>query len=90
LRTGADGKKRRSPAKRAKRGGAPTTKDLKKQVDDFKEEWLYLNDWQKNFFVKSYMDELEKLIDGIKALTGALEEEEADQKEEEEAEAQPS
>jgi hypothetical protein len=36
------------------------------------------------------MDELEKLIDGITALTGALEEEEADQKEEEEAEAQPS
>jgi hypothetical protein len=92
LRTGADGKSRRTPGKRGKRGGAPTVQELRKQIDDFKAEWLYLNDWQKTFFVKSYMDELEKLIDDIKALAGVVIEEEADQQkngeEEEEAEAQ--
>ena len=59
-------------------------KDLKNQIDDFKAEWLDLNEWQKRYFVKWYQDELAKLLEEIEGLAGMVEEEE------EAVEAQPS
>src|SRR5215467_6904169 len=53
-----------------------SAKTLKKQIDDFKAEWLDLNDWQKRYFVKTYLDELGKLVEEIESLAGMVEEEE--------------
>src|SRR5262245_29759019 len=58
-----------------------SAKDLKKQIDDFKAEWLDLNEWQKRYFVKWYQDELAKLLEEIEGLAGMVGEE---------TEAQPS
>src|SRR5215813_1397283 len=40
------------------KGRKDSPQDLKKQIDDFKSEWLMLSDWQKNYFVKTYQDEI--------------------------------
>ena len=80
----------RNAAKELGKGSKPqktsrnTSKDLKKQVDDFKAEWLFLNEWQKRFFVKNYQDELTKLIDEIEGLAGMVEEEPEDEEQEQE------
>jgi predicted DNA-binding transcriptional regulator AlpA len=68
--------------KNKKKQTGPTTKDLKTQIDDFKAEWLNLNDWQRRYFVKWYHDEIAKLLEEIEGLAGMAEEEET--------EAQPS
>src|SRR6516162_1305030 len=49
-------------------------KDLKNQIDDFKAEWLDLNEWQKRYFVKTYLEELGKLVEEIESLAGMVEE----------------
>jgi len=67
---------------RPQKNGRTTTKDLKKQVDDFKAEWPNLNEWQKRYFVKTYLDELGKLVEEIKSLAGMVEEEEQEQEQE--------
>jgi ParB-like chromosome segregation protein Spo0J len=74
-RIGQDGKKRRKPHTKPK---TSDTKDRKKQVDDFKAEWLNLNEWQKRYFIKTYQDELTKLLEEIEGLAGMVEEEEAE------------
>jgi hypothetical protein len=48
---------------------------LKDQIEDFKEEWSYLNDWQKRCFVKWYQDEIAKLLEEMEGLAGMAEEE---------------
>ena len=48
-------------------------KDLKKQVDDFIAEWPNLNEWQKNFFVKTYQGEIAKILEWVKSKAGVVE-----------------
>jgi hypothetical protein len=48
----------------------PSAKDLKEQIDDFKNEWLNLSDWQKNYFIKTYQDEIREKLEAIEALAG--------------------
>jgi hypothetical protein len=83
-RVGQDGRQRRKRSN-GKPKGSQTT-GLYKQIGDFKAEWLNLNDWQKNFFVKTYKDELAKIIEQIEGLAGAVEQEEAKQEDEAETE----
>jgi ParB-like chromosome segregation protein Spo0J len=56
------------------KGRKDSPKDLKKQIDDFKVEWLNLNDWQKNYFIKTYQDEIREKLEAIEALAGMEEE----------------
>jgi ParB-like chromosome segregation protein Spo0J len=72
-RKGRDGKERRSPTKRQ-----PSTAQLKKKLDDFKEDWEALNDWQKRAFVKAFKDELAEIVEEIEAEIEA-EQQEAEQ-----------
>jgi len=55
-------------------GGKPNNivKDLKKQIDGFIAEWPNLNEWQKNFFVKTYRDEIVKVLEEIKSRAGVV------------------
>jgi len=55
-----------------------TTKDLKKQVDNFKVEWTTLNPWQQRFFVKSFKDEIVAILEEIEEWQGVIEEGEAE------------
>jgi hypothetical protein len=68
--------------KKTKKHREPSTKQLKKQIDDFEAEWEELNGSQKRHFVKANQHELAELLEELEALEGMAEEEEA--------EAQPS
>src|SRR5262249_43430564 len=75
----ASDKSGKSNSKSSKsKGRKDSPKDLKKQIDDFKAEWLDLNEWQKRYFVKTYLEELGKLVEEIESLAGMVEEEEQD------------
>jgi hypothetical protein len=67
-----------SSSKSKKKQTEPTPKERKEQIDDFKNEWPNLSDWQKNYFVKTYQDEIREILDGIEELAGMEEEEETD------------
>jgi hypothetical protein len=60
-------------------------KDLKEQIDDFKNEWQYLNGWQKRYFVKTNQDELAQLLEEIEGLEGVVEAQEGAEIEQDEA-----
>jgi len=63
-RLGADGKSRR---KSQRKKGTVSGKTLKKQIDDFIEEWPGFNENQKTTFVKAYRDELRELLEWVEA-----------------------
>src|SRR6516165_190084 len=63
-RLGADGKSRR---KSQRKKGTVSGKTLKKQIDDFIEEWPDFNENQKTTFVKAYRDELRELLEWVEA-----------------------
>jgi ParB-like chromosome segregation protein Spo0J len=67
----ADKKKANSGKSKSHKDSA---KDLKTQIEDFKAEWLDLNEWQKRYFVKTYLEELGKLVEEIESLAGMVEE----------------
>ena len=67
-----------SSGRRKRKQTEPTPKERKEQIDDFKSEWLDLTDWQKNYFVKTYRDEIREILEGIEGLAG-MEEEAGDQ-----------
>ena len=64
--------KKKSSGKKSHKDSPKTLKD---QIEDFKEEWSYLNDWQKRCFVKWYQDEIAKLLEEMEGLAGMAEEE---------------
>jgi hypothetical protein len=72
-RVGKDGKARKAPKKKTE-----SPKDLKQQLDEFKETWDGFNPHQKNAFVKANKHEIAEILDGLE-----LEEEVAEQEEEE-------
>ena len=61
--------------KNKKKQTEPTPKERKEQIDGFKNEWLNLSGWQKNYFVKTYQDEIREILDGIEGLAGMVDEE---------------
>jgi len=63
-RLGADGKSRR---KSQRKKGTVSGKTLKKQIDDFIEEWPDFNENQKTTFVKAYRDEPRELLEWFEA-----------------------
>jgi len=64
-----------SKSKNKKKQTEPTPKERKEQIDGFKNEWLNLSGWQKNYFVKTYQDEIREILDGIEGLAGMVDEE---------------
>ncbi len=76
----AGNKDKSSTGKSSKsKGRKDSPKDLKKQIDDFKAEWLNLNDWQKNYFIKTYQDEIREKLEAIEVLAGMEEDATNDQ-----------
>jgi ParB-like nuclease family protein len=59
-RVGKDGKARKAPKKKTE-----SAKDLKEQLDDFKETWDGFNTSQKNSFVKAYKDEIAEILQAV-------------------------
>jgi hypothetical protein len=67
-RTGRDGKKRKTPAK--KRG--PSPQQQADQIARFKDDWGALDSWQKHSFVRANKHELAELIENVEAEEVAL------------------
>ena len=72
LRTGRDGKRRKSRRRNSKRRNEETPAQKMKRVKDFIEEWEALDEWQRNYFVTTFKDELRERLEHIEAQAGVV------------------
>jgi hypothetical protein len=50
---------------KGKKKKGDSAKDLKQQLDDFKQTWDGFNPYQKNSFVKAHKDEIAEILEGL-------------------------